>query len=59
MNVRPQVVAAALAALALVPVVLYQFRLEAVYLALSVVSVLVIVASLYAMFSPAEDRHAS
>ena len=58
MNLRPQLLAAGLAVLVLVPVVLYQLRFERpVFLVLSLVSVLVIVASLYRMFSPADGVH--
>lgn len=58
MNLRPQLLAAGLALLALVPVVLYQVRFDRpVFLALSLVSVLVIVGSLYTMFSPASGAH--
>lgn len=59
MRPRPQLLAAGIALLALVPVVLYQSRLERpVFLALSLVSVLLLVASLYTMFSPVEEEHA-
>lgn len=59
MRPRPQLLAAGIALLALVPVVLYQIRLERpVFLALSLGSVLLIVASLYTMFSPVEEGHA-
>jgi len=51
---RTQLVVAVLAALPLVPVALYIADRSTPYVALSLVSVLLIVASLYLMFSPTE-----
>lgn len=59
MYLRPQLLAAGIALLVLVPVVLYQIRLDRpVFLVLSLLSVVLIVASLYTVFSPAEEDYA-
>lgn len=51
---RTQVVATVLAALPLVPVALYILDRSTAYVALSLVSVLLVAASLYLMFGPDE-----
>lgn len=55
-----QLIAGGLALVALVPAVLYQLGIEnMVALGLSILSVVVIAASFYTMFAPAEDAHAA
>lgn len=54
-TVRPTVVSA-LALLALAPVVVFLLDRSAMVVALSVVSVVIIAASLYSMFGPTDDH---
>ncbi len=58
MSLSPRILAAAIAVLVVVPVAAYQLGTTTASLALSLVSVAVIVGSLYTMFSPAEGSHA-
>jgi len=58
MSPSPRLLAAILAVLVVVPVVVYQLGTNTASLVLSLVSVAVIVASLYLLFSPAERVHA-
>ncbi len=58
MDLSPRVLAVVLAVLAVGPVVVYQLGTNTASLVLSLVSVAVIVGSLYTMFSPAEGGHA-
>lgn len=56
---RTQLVVTALAALPLVPVALYIADRSAAYVALSLVSVLIVAVSLYLMFGPSRSTDAS
>ncbi len=58
MNLSPRMLAALLAVVVVVPVAAYQVETTTASLALSLVSVAVIVGSLYLLFSPAETTHA-
>lgn len=58
MNVSPRIIAAVLALVVGVPVIVYQLETTTASLALSVVSVAVIVGSLFLLFSPVETSHA-
>lgn len=58
MSPSPRILAAVLAVLVVAPVVVFQLQTDTASLALSLVSVAVIVGSLYTMFSPAESGHA-
>jgi len=58
MNVSPRILAALLALVVGVPVVIFQLETTTASLALSVVSVAVIVGSLFLLFSPPETTHA-
>ncbi len=58
MNVSPRILAALLALVVVVPVVIFQLETTAASLALSLVSVAVLVGSLFLLFSPPETTHA-
>jgi len=58
MNVSPRIIAAVLALVVVVPVVVFQLETTTASLVLSLVSVAVIVGSLFVLFSPVETSHA-